>query len=82
MTDNLLLKLEERMMTLLAELENLRKELNQSKQENMLLKTDKFNHTQKLQEMITLLDSLEPAGFPLSSIKAESMQANEEFAHA
>lgn len=59
MTDNLLQKLEEKMMTLLAELENLRKETSALRQENLALKTEYNNHLKKLQGLISLLDSLD-----------------------
>ncbi len=59
MTDNLLQKLEERMMTLLAELENLRKESSRLKQENQTLKTEHSDYIKKLQNLVSLLDSLD-----------------------
>ncbi len=59
MTDNLLQKLEEKMMTLLAELENLRKETHHLRQENQLLKTEYGNHLEKLHNLVSLLDSLD-----------------------
>lgn len=59
MTDSLLQKLEERMMTLLAELENLRKETSRLKQENQTLKLEHSDHIKKLQNLVSLLDSLD-----------------------
>jgi len=59
MTDNLLQKLEEKMMTLLGELESLRKETSLLRQENLFLKTEYTNHIKKLQNLISLLDSLD-----------------------
>lgn len=59
MTDNLLQTVEEKVMSLLTELESLRKELSQAKQENAQLKSEKVNHTQKLQGLISLLDTLD-----------------------
>jgi len=61
MTDNLLQTLEEKMMTLLAELENLRSETSRLRQENQQIKTEYGNHMKKLQGVISLLDSLEAA---------------------
>ncbi len=61
MTENLLQKLEEKMMILLAELENLRREVSQLKQENNGLRAEYSNHVKKLQNLVSLLDSLEIA---------------------
>lgn len=70
MTDNLLQKLEERMMTLLAELENLRKETTRLKQENQNLKTEYNSHIKKLQNLVSILDSLDGAN--VSAVRQES----------
>lgn len=59
MTDNLLQMLEEKMMTLLSELEVLRRELGNAKQENAALKAAQADHTKKLQGLISLLDALD-----------------------
>jgi regulator of replication initiation timing len=59
MTDDLLKKLEEKMMLLLAELENLRKESRALRQENQVLKNEYGNHVKKLQSVVSLLDSLD-----------------------
>ena len=59
MTDNLVQKVEEKVMVLLDELERLRKEVGQLKQENTFLKSERGNHTQKLQSLISLLDILD-----------------------
>jgi regulator of replication initiation timing len=59
MTENLLQKLEEKMMTVLAELEILRKEVSRLRQENNGLRAEYSHHTKKLQGLISLLDSLE-----------------------
>ncbi|MEO8400987.1 MAG: hypothetical protein ABI597_04215 [Gammaproteobacteria bacterium] len=57
MTENLLQKLEEKMLTLLSELENVRSELNRVKQENSYLRVEQANYSKKLQGLISLLDS-------------------------
>jgi len=59
MTDNLFQKLEEKITLLLTELDCMRKELTQLKQENASLKLDKTRYAQKIQEMITLMDMLD-----------------------
>lgn len=61
MTDNLLQKLEEKMMTLLAELESLRKETTRLTQENNNLKVEYGNYVKKLQNIVSLMDSLDAA---------------------
>lgn len=59
MTDTLIQTLEEKVMLLLTELEDLRFEVQQLKQENNQFKTEKAHYTQKLQGLISLLDSSE-----------------------
>lgn len=61
MTDNLFEKLEEKVTVLLSELTVLRKELNQVRQENAALKLEKTQYTQKVQELISLFDLIDPA---------------------
>lgn len=58
MPENLLQKLEEKMMMVISEVEELRKETHRLNQENSSLKTDKENHAKKLQDLISLLDTL------------------------
>ncbi|RDI44814.1 hypothetical protein [Aquicella lusitana] len=58
MTENLLQKLEEKMMTLLSEVEDLRNEVQRLNQENSSLKMEKENHTKKVQDLISLLDAI------------------------
>jgi regulator of replication initiation timing len=59
MTDGVLQKVEEKVTSLLVELKSLRFEVQQLKQENSCLTLEKLNHTQKLQELISLLDSID-----------------------
>lgn len=58
MTENLLHKLEERMMTLISEVETLRKEIQHLSLENSSLKVERENHARKLQDLISLLDTV------------------------
>ncbi len=61
MTDILLQKIEERVVTLLGQLEVMRNEVARLRHENAVLREDQGDHTKKLQELITLLDVLEGA---------------------
>lgn len=58
MTENLLQKLEEKMMMLLSEVEDLRKDVQRISHENSTLKFEKENNSKKLQDLISLLDSV------------------------
>lgn len=58
MTENLFVKLEERMMVLLAEVEELRKHIQRLSMENATYKTEKETNSRKLQDLIGLLDSV------------------------
>lgn len=58
MTENLLQKLEEKMMLLLTEIEDARRELQRLSQENSLLKIEKENHFKKLADIVSLLDTV------------------------
>ena len=82
MTDNFLQKLEEKVIVLLSQLEIVRKELNQLKLENANLKTEKLNHSKKLQGLIGLLDSLEPTDNAHSTEHQLSLNNEEEYAGA
>lgn len=59
MTDTLLYKIEEKVMVLVTELEEMRKEMHRIKQENTQLKTEKAGYAQKLQGLISLLESVD-----------------------
>jgi regulator of replication initiation timing len=71
MTDNLLLKIEERVLTLLAELELMRKEIVHLRRENIVLREDQGAHVKKLQGLMSLLDVLEGAQSPVLSIQED-----------
>lgn len=59
MTENLLQSLEDKITSLLKEMETLRRELIQLKHENFSLKVEKANSTKKLQALISLCDATE-----------------------
>ena len=58
MAENLLQKLEEKMMVLLAELEDLRKESQLLRQENSSLKAQQEIIEKKLEGIVSLLDTV------------------------
>lgn len=60
LTENLLYKLEEKMMLLLTDSEGLRQQITRLQQENAALRQEKENHTRKLQDLLNLLDSVNP----------------------
>ena len=62
MTENLLQHVEEKVMHLVMELENLRKEIGQLRQENAAMKMEKNNYAQKMQGLISLLDTIDSTG--------------------
>ncbi|MCD6039491.1 MAG: hypothetical protein K0S27_891 [Gammaproteobacteria bacterium] len=78
MTDDFLKKLEEKVMALLTELEDLRFDVQQLKQENSDLKVEKLHYTQRLQGLISLLDSIDAemevsAAFPAHTDELEAI---------
>lgn len=77
MTDNFLQKFEEKVMTLLTELESARKEVYLLRQENSNLKADKLNYTKKLQALVSLFDSINAETSQLGAFTV--MQGQEEF---
>lgn len=82
MTENLLQKLEEKMLTLLSELENVRSELNRVKQENSYLRVEQANYSKKLQGLISLLES-DSNDMPSHEMQeTESMQQGEGYVTA
>jgi regulator of replication initiation timing len=64
MTDNLLQKLEEKVLTLLTEMDRMRKELSHLKMENHSLKNETQDSTKKLQGLVTLLETLDSSEMP------------------
>lgn len=67
MTETLLQKLEEKMMMVLTEVEDLREEIQRLRHENSSLKIEKENHTRKLQDLISLLDTVSAVDTALAS---------------
>jgi regulator of replication initiation timing len=59
MTDNLLQKLEEKVITIVTELEGLQKVVIQLRSENSSLKADKENFATKLHNLVSLLDTID-----------------------
>lgn len=58
MTELLLQKLEERMMLLLSEIEDLRKEVINLRSESSNLKSEKESNSKKLSDLLSLLDAV------------------------
>lgn len=79
MTDNLFQKLEEKMMLLLAEIEDSRREIARLTQENAMLKREQEVHSNKLADLISLLDSVSSSdimtmGASIATIKPAATQ--------
>lgn len=71
MTEQMLQKLEEKMMMLLGEVEDLRKAIDRLtqentslKQENSGMKFDRENHARKLEDLLSMLDTVNTAAVP------------------
>lgn len=80
MTENLLQKLEEKTIVLLTELEALRREVVQLRKTNALLISDKETYTTKLQDLISILDTIPLA--EENSVKQLFIQGRDEYATA
>lgn len=61
MTENLLQKLEEKMMALLSEVEDLRNEVARVTHENTTLKFERETNAEKLRGLISLMETVNPA---------------------
>ncbi len=59
MTESLFQKLEEKVVTMISEVEQLRKELVRVSQENTALLAEKANQAQKLQGLVALIETLD-----------------------
>ena len=67
MTENLLQKLEEKMMLLLAEIEDSRKEIQYLQHKNLLLEAQQDKYAEKISDLISILDTL-PADNTTTSV--------------
>jgi hypothetical protein len=76
MAENLLQKIEERVLTLLNELEIMRAEIIRLRSENAILKDDHGTHVQKLQGLLSLLEILEHSDGSVSS--SHNLQTQDE----
>ena len=61
MTENLLQKLEEKMMVLLTEVEKLRSDVLDLRQENASLRADREKVEERLKGLVSLFDAVDPA---------------------
>ena len=79
MTETLLQKLEDKVVTPLSEMELLRNELKKVKQENVALRSEKLNSIQKLQGLMGLLDTIdgEPESPLLRDLKVVNVSEEE-----
>lgn len=77
MTENLLEKLEEKMMALLSEVEDLRKDVSRLNHENHVLKAEKDNSGKKLHDLISLLDSVSGVESKVTNIGMMANQSNQ-----
>jgi regulator of replication initiation timing len=60
MTENLLLKLEEKMMVLLTEVEKLRSDVVILRQENSSLRSERESVEERLKGLVSLFDAVDP----------------------
>lgn len=74
MTETLLQKLEEKMMLLLSELEDARREMHRLNHENALLKAEKENHANKLADLISLLETVSTSEMLMPSVNIPVMK--------
>lgn len=74
MTETLLQKLEEKMMLLLSEIEDARRELHRLNHENTLLRAEKENHANKLADLISLLETVSTSEMFAPSVNVSVMK--------
>lgn len=68
MTENLLQKLEEKMMMMLTEVEDLHKEVHRLHHENAALKAERERHGKKIENLINLLESVSTVEKPVVNL--------------
>ncbi len=66
MSESLLQKLEEKIMTLLSEVEHSRKEIARLQHENTVLKNERENYARRLDGVMKLIDSVDKVEDPLA----------------
>ncbi|MBX3710182.1 MAG: hypothetical protein KIT56_03860 [Gammaproteobacteria bacterium] len=81
MTENLLQKLEEKMMVILTEVESsrteiegLHREIQRLSQENSMLRAERDNHSKKLTDLISLLDTVSVPDNMMVNVAAPAMK--------
>lgn len=74
MMETLLQNLEDKILSLLTELETLRHNVSQLQHENASLTSEKMHSTQKLQGLVSLFDVIEPARPVLLANTLEAVQ--------
>jgi FtsZ-binding cell division protein ZapB len=76
-TDNLLLKIEEKVLALLATIESLRQEIRRLHEEKAGILAEHGEHAAKLQNLISMLDVLEESDYASSEQEvSSSMEEN------
>lgn len=67
MLENLLQKVEEKTMLLSSQLEEARKEVDRLASENTILKSEREKHEKKLQDLLSLLDTVNEMETPVNT---------------
>ena len=70
LTEELLYKLEQKLMTLLSDAESMQHQIQRLQQENSALKQEKESHTRKLHDLVSLLDSINPVSAHQSPVNS------------
>ncbi|OGT42458.1 MAG: hypothetical protein A3F42_00550 [Gammaproteobacteria bacterium RIFCSPHIGHO2_12_FULL_37_34] len=74
MTENLFRELEEKMMTVLAKLENVQKENHRLQHENGMLKNERESNVKRIHEFISLLDSIHVSEATLLNVNVATVK--------
>ncbi len=70
LTEELLYKLEQKLVALLSDAESMQLQIQRLQQENTALKQEKESHTRKLHDLVSLLDSINPVSAQQSAANA------------